>query len=141
MPGAEAPAFDDSGWATIGLPHTRNNQDRQDGGNDYHRGVGWYRTHCPVPCHQSGRVLYLKFDGASLASGLYVNCTFVGEHRGGFAAFVWDVTPYLAVGRDNVLAVKVNNAFHPDLLPWSAISPSAAACTDTSGRSPPTRCT
>ena len=117
VPGAEAPAFDDSGWTTIDLPHTWNNQDGQDGGNDYHRGVGWYRTHCPVHGDQSGRVLFLKFDGASLITGLYVNGTFVGEHRGGFSAFVWDVTPYLAVGQDNVLAVKVNNAFHPDVPP------------------------
>jgi beta-galactosidase len=117
VPGAEAPAFDDSGWATIDLPHTWNNQDGQDGGNDYYRGVGWYRTHCPVPGDQSGRVLFLKFDGASLITGLYVNGTFAGEHRGGFAAFVWDVTPYLTLGRDNVFAVKVNNAFHPDVPP------------------------
>src|SRR5262249_3753911 len=50
-------------------------------------------------------------------TGLYVNGTFAGEHRGEFAAFVWDVTPCLAVGRDTVLAVKVNNAFHPDVPP------------------------
>ena len=117
VPGAEAPAFDDSGWTTIDLPHTWNNRDGQDGGNDYRRGVGWYRTHCPVHGDQSGRVLFLKFDGASLITGLYVNGTFVGEHRGGFRAFVWDVTPYLVVGRDNVVAVKVNNAFHPDVPP------------------------
>jgi Glycosyl hydrolases family 2, sugar binding domain len=58
----------------------------------------------------------IKFDGASLITDLYVNGTFAGEHRGGFAGFVWDVTPYLAVGQDNVLAVKVNNAVHPDIL-------------------------
>jgi beta-galactosidase len=117
VPGAEDPAFDDSGWATVDLPHTWNDHDGQDGGNDYRRGVGWYRTHCPVPGDQAGRVLFLKFDGASLITGLYVNGTFVGEHRGGFAAFAWDVTPYLALGRDNVLAVTVSNAFHPDVPP------------------------
>jgi beta-galactosidase len=117
VPGAEHPAFVDSGWATIDLPHTWNNLDGQDGGNDYHRGVGWYRTHCPVPADQSGRVLFLKFDGASLITSLYVNGSLVGEHRGGFAAFVWDVTPFLTVGRDNVLAVKVDNSFHPDVPP------------------------
>ena len=115
--GAEDPAFDDSGWETVDLPHTWNNRDGQDGGNDYYRGVGWYRTHCPVPGDQSGRALFLRFDGASLITRLYINGTFVGEHRGGFAAFVWDVTAYLAVGRDNVLAVEVDNAFHPDVPP------------------------
>src|SRR5439155_4822729 len=45
--------------------------------------------------------------------------TFVGEHRGGFAAFVWDLTPYLIAGSDNVLAVKVSNALDAVQLPQS----------------------
>jgi beta-galactosidase len=117
VPGAAALDFDDSGWETVGLPHTWNSHDGQDGGNDHYRGVGWYRGWCPVPADCAGRVLFLKFDGASLVTGLHVNGTFVGEHRGGFAAFVWDVTQFLEVGRDNLLAVKVDNAFHPDVPP------------------------
>jgi beta-galactosidase len=119
VPGAQDPSFDDSAWATVDLPHTWNNLDGQDGGNNYYRGVGWYRKHYTVPDDQAGRELFLKFDGASLVTDLYVNGTFVGEHQGGFAAFVWDVTPYLTVGGDNVLAVKVNNAYNPDVPPLS----------------------
>ena len=51
---------------------------------------------------------------------VYVNGSFVGEHRGGFAAFVFDVTPCLEVGADNVIAVKVNNAVNTDIPPLSA---------------------
>ncbi len=115
--GAEAPGFDDSGWAIVDLPHTWNDRDGQDGGNDYHRGVGWYRIHLAVPGGQAGRRLFLRFDGASLIASLYVNGTFVGQHRGGFAAFAWDVTQHLAIGRDNVLAVKVDNASYADIPP------------------------
>src|SRR5262249_12800760 len=96
---------------------TWNTVDGQDGGNDYYRGVGWYRRHYTVPDDQAGRELFLKFDGASLVTDLYINGTFVGEHPGGFAAFSWDVTPYLTVGGDSVLAVKVNNAFTPAVPP------------------------
>jgi beta-galactosidase len=52
-----------------------------------------------------------------LLTDVYINGNFVGEHQGAFAAFVFDVTPYLNVGGDNVIAVKVNNSFNPNVPP------------------------
>ena len=118
VPGAQEVNFDDSSWGTVDVPHTWNNLDGQQGG-PYYRGIGWYRKHYTVPDEWAGRELFLKFDGTSLVTDLYVNGTLVGEHQGGFAAFTWDVTGYLAVGQDNILAVKVNNAFNPDIPPLS----------------------
>ena len=80
------------------------------GGNKYYRGIGWYRSHYTVDSSYAGRHFFLKFDGAFSVADVYVNGNYLGEHQGGFAAFVFDVTPYLNVGADNVIAVKVNNA-------------------------------
>jgi beta-galactosidase len=118
--GASNVVFDDSGWTDVSLPHTWNNLDGQDGGNNYYRGIGWYRTHCPVAGVLTNREFFLKFDGAFLVSDVYVNGNYLGEHQGGFGAFVFDVTPYLNVGGDNVIAVKVNNAANPNIPPLSA---------------------
>jgi Glycosyl hydrolases family 2, sugar binding domain len=109
VPGAQTTAFDDSAWTLLDLPHTWNNLDGQDGG-PYYRGVGWHRTHYPIPTAYSGRHFFLKFDGAFSVSDVWVNGHLLGEHQGGFAAFVFDITPYVNVGADNVIAVKVNNA-------------------------------
>jgi beta-galactosidase len=118
--GAQTNGFDDSTWTLLNLPHTWNNLDGQDGGNDYYRGIGWYRRHYMVSTNEAGRRLFLKFDGANIVSDVYVNGNFVGEHQGGFAAFVFDVTPYVNVGGDNVIAVKVNNASNSNIPPLSA---------------------
>ena len=118
--GAQAANFDDSSWTNLNLPHTWNNLDGQDGGNNYYRGIGWYRVHCPVDGSYTNRHFFLKFDGAFLVTDVYVNGNYLGEHQGGFAAFVFDVTPYLNVGGDNVIAVKVNNAFNANIPPLSA---------------------
>jgi beta-galactosidase len=118
VPGAQQINFDDSSWNTVDVPHTWNNIDGQQGG-PYYRGIGWYRQHDTIPKEWAGQELFLKFDGASLVTDLYVNGTFVGEHQGAFAAFTWDVTAYLTAGKDNVLAVKVNNAFNPNIPPLS----------------------
>src|SRR5438552_1932117 len=119
VPGAQAVSFDDSSWNAVTLPHTWNNLDGQDGGNNYYRGSGWYRKHYTVPAQLAGQELFITFDRANYSTDLYANGTFIGEHRGGFAAFAWDITPYLSVGSDNVLAVKVNNALDAVEVPQS----------------------
>jgi beta-galactosidase len=118
--GAQTNGFDDSAWSVLNLPHTWNNLDGQDGGNNYYRGIGWYRTHYTVGNSYAGRRFFLKFDGAFLVTDVYVNGNLLGEHQGGFAAFVFDVTPFLNVGADNVIAVKVNNASNANIPPLSA---------------------
>ncbi len=119
--GAQATNFDDSSWTSLNLPHTWDIPDGQDGpGTAYYRGIGWYRTHYTVDNSYAGRHFFLKFDGAFLVADVYVNGTYLGEHQGGFAAFVFDVTPYLNVGGDNVIAVKVNNAANANIPPLNA---------------------
>ncbi len=118
--GAQTNGFDDSSWTPLSLPHTWNNLDGQDGGNNYYRGIGWYRLHYTVSTNEAGRRLFLKFDGANIVSDVYVNGTLMGEHQGGFAAFVYDVTPYVNIGTDNVIAVEVNNAFNASIPPLNA---------------------
>ena len=120
VPGAQNTGFNDSTWTTLNLPHTWNNLDGQNGLKDYYRGIGWYRKHYPVDKNLKGRHFFLKFDAASSVADVYVNGKHLGEHRGGFSAFAFDVTPFLKVGADNVIAVKVSNAADTNLPPLSA---------------------
>jgi beta-galactosidase len=117
--GAQATSFNDAAWSAVTLPHTWNALDGQDGGSNYYRGVGWYRRHVTVPADTTGRRVYLQFDAANIVTDVYVNGTAVGQHRGGFAAFRFDVTPYVQAG-DNVVAVKVSNASVGDVAPLTA---------------------
>ena len=118
--GAQTNGFNDSSWTPLGLPHTWNNLDGQDGGCNYYQGIGWYRLHYTVSTNEAGRRLFLKFDGANIVADVYVNGNFIGEHQGGFAAFVYDVTSNMNIGADNVIAVKVNNAGNTNIPPLAA---------------------
>jgi len=118
--GAQATTFDDTSWSAVALPHTWNATDGQDGGNNYYRGVGWYRRHYTLPADAAGKRVYLQFDGANAVSDVYVNGTLLGQHRGGFARFRFDATLALKVGADNVIAVKVDNSRAADVPPLEA---------------------
>jgi beta-galactosidase len=118
-PGAEQKAFDDSGWQSIDLPHTWNNFDGQDGGNNYYRGIGWYRLHLKADPSWAGKELYLKFDAASINTAVYVNGKEAGKHAGCFGAFCFDITPLLNLKDENVIGVQVSNKHDSSVAPLS----------------------
>jgi beta-galactosidase len=119
--GAQATNFDDSSWTNLNLPHTWDISDGQDGpGTTYYRGIGWYRTHYTVSNSYAGLHFFLKFDGAFSDANVWINGNYLGEHQGGFAAFVFDITPYVNVGADNIIAVELNNSFNTNLPPLNA---------------------
>jgi beta-galactosidase len=120
VPGAGNVSFDDSSWSQLNLPHTWNNLDGEDGGNDYYRGIGWYRVHYAIDNSFNGRRFFLKFEGAFSVADVWLNGNHLGQHQGGFGAFVVDASTYANVGADNVIAVKVNNAFNTNIPPLTA---------------------
>src|ERR1700722_15872545 len=103
VPDAALTNFDDTAWQSVALPHTWNNLDGETSGTPYYRGIGWYRRHLAVDGQYANKSLFLKFDGAATVTDVLVNGAPVGTHKGNFAAFCFDVTPFLRVGQDNVI--------------------------------------
>jgi beta-galactosidase len=118
--GAEQENFNDQSWAVVSIPHTWNAQDGQDGGNDYFRGTGFYRRHFSIDASEAGRQLFIHFDGANTVTDVWVNGVHLGQHRGGFGMFRFEMTSLARVGGDNVLAVRVSNAAFSDIAPLTA---------------------
>jgi beta-galactosidase len=116
-PTASSPAFDDSHWQSIRLPHTWNVQDGTSGGK-YYRGPGWYRLHVNDGPEFDGKSLFLRFGAASLVADVYVNGSRAGHHEGGFGAFCFDVTKLMHPG-DNLVAVRVDNSLNRNVPPLS----------------------
>lgn len=113
--GAESPDFDDSHWRHVTLPHTFNGSDGDDGGG-YYRGPAWYRTHVTMAAKSRERSYFLEFDGAALATDLWINGRRIGRHEGGFGRFRFDVTDALLDGR-NSIAIRVDNSRLPNVAP------------------------
>lgn len=107
--GYQASGFNDASWTSLSTPHTWNNMDGQDGGNNYVRGIGWYRKHFTIGAQHSGKKVFVRFQGVNMSTEVYVNGALAGSHVGGYSAFVFDISS-LVNGSDNVIAVKVNNS-------------------------------
>jgi beta-galactosidase len=116
----QTPALNDSSWADVTVPHTWNAADGSDGGDNYHRGIGWYRRHLPVAANLAGKTFFLEFAGANQVADVWVNGTHLGRHQGGYSRFRFGATAVIRAGLDNIIAVKVNNAVNQDIAPLSA---------------------
>jgi beta-galactosidase len=114
---AQQAGFDDSGWQAVSIPHNWGWQEAQQG-KDYYRGPGWYRRELDLT-RENGNRYFLRFEAASLVADVYLNGKLLGEHRGGFGAFCFEITTNLAASGTNLLAVRVSNRGEPDIAPLS----------------------
>ena len=101
----------------VDLPHTWNASDALSGKMDYKRGIGNYTKTIMVPEAWKGRRLFIRFQGANSVADVFVNGRHVGEHRGGYEAFIYELTDKVEYGKENTLLVRVNNGEQLDVMP------------------------
>ena len=86
----------------------------------YYRGACWYEHSLVIPAEWKGkRRVFIRFGAAGTVARTYINKTLLGEHRGGFTAFCYELTDYLHYGGSNELRVQVDNTHREDLPPLS----------------------
>jgi beta-galactosidase len=107
-------------YELISLPHTWNNEDAVDQTPGFYRGIGWYCRNIFIGDEGKNKQVYIHFEGANQEVELYVNGKKVGSHVGGYTAFNFDITPFVAIGKQNAFAIKVNNEYNKDIPPLSA---------------------
>ncbi|MCC8155017.1 MAG: glycoside hydrolase family 2 protein [Tannerellaceae bacterium] len=101
----------------VDLPHTWNAQDALAGTQDYFRGIGNYEKSLFINPEWEGKRLYLRFEGVNTIANVFMNDVHLGEHRGGYGAFVFEITDFVRYNAENKLLVKVNNALQLDIMP------------------------
>lgn len=111
---AEAILFNDAGWQKLTLPHdwaiTRPFRIDLAGetGKLPWKGIGWYRKHFRIPEADAGKKIFIDFDGAMAYAEIWLNGKYVGTWPYGYSSFRMDLTPYLLIGKENLLAIKLN---------------------------------
>ena len=125
-PGEDAaytqPGYDDSAWRQLNLPHDWGIEGpfKQEASGSTGKlpweGVGWYRKHFTVPASDKDRRLCLAVDGAMSYANVWFNGQYVGGWPYGYSSWELDLTPYVKVGAENVLALRLDNP--PDSSRW-----------------------
>lgn len=132
-------------WQEVTLPHSWNMEDGQYSGKNrlddnghaqiqrgdtvsivdpaikfgYYRGVGWYARIINIPVEWEKKRIFVRFEAAGQVARVHVNGQMLGEHRGAFTAFCYELTPYIIIGKANELRVEVDNIQRQDIPPLS----------------------
>jgi hypothetical protein len=114
-----SPAFDDSGWETVRIPH---NWDRYEGFRQVKHGVrhgsAWYRKTFTLDAQDRAKSVFLFFEGVGSYASVWVNGQLAGHHEGGLTTFTLDITRDVRWDEPNTLAVRVDHPPHIRDLPW-----------------------
>jgi hypothetical protein len=115
------PSYDDSRWQAVAIPHTwsvyettgeihpfiYNASERDDPYWWY--GWGYYRKRFFIDRSLADKKVFIEFDGVQKYSKVYLNGHYIGDHKGGFTSFYFDITDHILWEEENVLAVAVSN--------------------------------
>lgn len=106
-------AYNDADWRVLDLPHDwaiegpfDKKHDARTGGLPIY-GTAWYRKKFKVPHSKKGSKVAIEFDGVMNNAEVFVNGEKAGARPYGYTSFELDVTPFVAFGKENTIAVKV----------------------------------
>ena len=116
---AKEPSFSDTSWRSIDVPHDWSIE--ADFNSQYASctaylpgGFGWYRKTFEIPRSYQSKTITIQFDGVYCNSEVWVNGKYIGKHPYGYTSFYYDLTPYLEIGKKNVIAVRVDHMKYAD---------------------------
>jgi beta-galactosidase len=110
--------FDDSTFARVTIPHTNIRLPWHSFDDKSYEFVSIYRRHFRLPAGARGRRVFVDFEGVMTASTVWLNGVRLGEYKGGFTPFSFELTPHLDWDNDNVLAVEVDSTERADIPPF-----------------------
>jgi beta-galactosidase len=109
-----AAGFDDSDWENVSVPHTWNRIGEyaltRGPATNNKQGVGYYRLTFNAPAAAKNRRQYLDFAAVAIIADVWVNGTHVGQHKGAYSRFRFDVTTAWKPGAANLIVVKADNS-------------------------------
>ena len=116
--GAQARAFDDSKWDEVVVPHSNVRLPWHGFDDKSYQFVSAYRRRFDLPPQARGRRVFADFEGVMTASTVWLNGELLGEYRGGYTPFSFELTPHIDFSGENVLAVKVDSTEREDIPPF-----------------------
>jgi beta-galactosidase len=113
-------AFNDSKFTQVTIPHTNKMVPWHGFDDKEYQFVSLYRRHFTLPAGLTGRRVFIDFGGVMTAAKVSINGQSLGEYKGGYTKFSFELTPHVNWRGDNVLAVEVDSTERSDIPPFGA---------------------
>jgi beta-galactosidase len=110
--------FDDSKFARVVIPHTNVALPWHGFDDQTYEFVSLYRRRFKLPLEAQGQRVFVDFEGVMTASTVWINGQRLGEYKGGYTPFSFELTPHLNFDGENLLALDVDSLERPDIPPF-----------------------
>jgi beta-galactosidase len=110
--------FDDSKFDRVVIPHTNVPLPWHGFDEKSYEFVSLYRRRFKLPPEARGRRVFVDFEGVMTASNVWINGQRLGEYKGGYTPFSFELTSHVNFDGDNLLAVDVDSSERPDIPPF-----------------------
>jgi len=114
---AKSKEFNDESWRKLDLPHDWSIEGKVNpknptggAGGYFPAGVGWYRKTFKAPNEWKGKDITIYFEGVYMNSEVFMNGKSLGIYPYGYSSFSYNLSPYLDLGNENVISVRVDNS-------------------------------
>jgi beta-galactosidase len=118
VPGAHDLAFDDSSFDSVVVPHTNIKLPWHSFDEKSYEFVSVYRRNFRLPPEARRRHVFVDFQGVMTASTVWINGVKLGEYKGGYTPFSFDLTDHVDFSGNNVLVLDVDSTERPDIPPF-----------------------
>src|SRR5271167_2766920 len=116
--GAHALAFNDSAFERVVIPHANVRLPWHSFDDKQYEFVSIYRRHFRLPPEAKGKRVFVDFEGVMTASTVWINGQKLGEYKGGYTPFSFELTQNIHWDGENLLAVDVDSTERADIPPF-----------------------
>lgn len=114
-----AAKYDDSKFQTVDIPHTNKELPLNYFDEKCYQFISCYRKTFDLK-KAKGKKYILHFEGAAVYSKVYLNDTFIGEYKGAYNGFSFDITEYIK-SKGNVLVVELDSSERKEIPPFGNV--------------------
>ena len=116
--GGHEPGFNDNAMTSVVVPHTNKMLPWHNFDDAEYEFVSLYRRKFRLPAAAKGKRIFVDFEGAMTATTVYINGKRLGEYKGGYTPFSFELTEHVIFDGDNLLALDVDSTERPDVPPF-----------------------
>jgi beta-galactosidase len=110
--------FDDSSFDQVVIPHTNVTLPWHSFDEKSYEFISLYRRRFKLPAEAKHKRIFVDFEGVMTASTVWINGTKLGEYKGGYTPFSFELTPHIDFDGENLLAVDVDSTERADIPPF-----------------------
>jgi beta-galactosidase len=116
--GGHDAAFDETAMARVTVPHTNKMLPWHNFDDADYEFVSLYRRKFRLPASAKGKRIFADFEGAMTATTVWINGKKLGEYKGGFTPFSFELTDHVSLDGENILALDVDSTERADIPPF-----------------------